>query len=147
MNLAKTTSPSSKGRVRRSSKVPLLRSSAKLRIVIAGMRNKRTQGAKVKKGSIDATPPDKMFQGPGNTHRKSPINRRKAAMTTYPIKELKKPRISLKIRALIVDAILNAKCTKSLLEVLKIIALFLAKLSQTTPTFYNYSNSPHFPTD
>jgi hypothetical protein len=51
-------------------------------MVIAGTKKSITQGAKVKKGSIDATPLERIFHGPGKTHRNSPIKRRKAEITT-----------------------------------------------------------------
>ena len=55
----------------------------------------------MKNGSIEATPLDRMFHGPGKTQMNNPTSNRNAEMTTYPINELKKLRISFKISAFI----------------------------------------------
>jgi hypothetical protein len=67
-------------------------------MVIAGTKNSITQGANVKNGSIEATPLERIFHGPGKTHKNNPIKRRKAEITTHPVNELKKYRISFIIR-------------------------------------------------
>ena len=55
-NLANTTCPSVKGRVNKSSKVPVRCSSANDRMVMAGIRNISTQGAMANNGANEAIP-------------------------------------------------------------------------------------------
>ena len=100
-NLARTTCPSERGRVNNNSSVPCLCSSANDLIVTAGTRNIKIHGASAKKLAIEAIPLSRMFQVPGKIHKNRPVNRRNTATTVYPIKELKKLRISFKTSALI----------------------------------------------
>ena len=76
------------GRVVMNSMVPLLFSSAKLRMVMAGIRNINIHGAKLKNASSVANPSSRIFVS-GNTHAKSPFATKKMVMAIYPISELK----------------------------------------------------------
>jgi len=49
--------------------VPVRFSSAKLRIVIAGIRKRKTKGARLKRGSRSANPDSRMLKGVENTQR------------------------------------------------------------------------------
>jgi hypothetical protein len=75
--------------------VPDLVSSAKERIVIAGINSKKTTGAKLNKPLISANPLSNILSGNGNIHRNNPVSDRKTPITIYPIRELKKLFISL----------------------------------------------------
>ena len=70
-------------------------------MVTAGTKNIKIHGASAKKLDIEAIPLSRMFQVPGKIHKNRPVNRRNTATTVYPIKELKKLRISFKTSALI----------------------------------------------
>ena len=100
-NLARTTCPSERGRVNNNSRVPCLCSSANDLMVTAGTKNIKIQGASAKKLDIEAIPLSRMFQIPGKIHKNRPVNKRNTATTVYPIKKLKKLRISFKTSALI----------------------------------------------
>jgi hypothetical protein len=63
--------------------------------VIAGIKNKKTQGARRKKSPISAKPYSKILKGPLKTHRNSPLRIRNNPITKYPIGEVKKDWISL----------------------------------------------------
>ena len=80
-NLANTTCPSVKGRVNKSSKVPVRCSSANDRMVMAGIRNISTQGAMANNGANEAIPESNTFHPPGNSHRKSPHISKNTATT------------------------------------------------------------------
>ena len=80
------------GFVANNSNVPLLNSSDKVRIVIAGIRKTKTHGAVAKNGSKEAYKPSNIL--PGKTHKFSPKKRKNTPMLMYPIKELKNPFIS-----------------------------------------------------
>src|SRR5690554_1225941 len=84
------------GLVSKSSIVPFFFSSANIFIVIAGIRNKNTQGANIKSPSIPAKPKSKTLNPIGKTHRKSPITARKTIIVIYPINEDRKLLISFK---------------------------------------------------
>ena len=70
-------------------------------MVTAGTKNIKIHGAKGKKLAIDAIPLSSTFQAPGKIHKNKPVKSRNTATTVYPIKELKKLRISFKTSALI----------------------------------------------
>lgn len=101
--LARMICKSVSGLVNNNSMVPVLFSSANERMVMAGIRNKNITGALKNNESKVALPPSKMFSFPEKTHMNSPVAKRKMAIVTYPIKELRKDRISLIKRALIVQ--------------------------------------------
>jgi hypothetical protein len=61
------------GKVFKISKLPDLYSSAKLRMVIVGIRNNNSQGARLKKPLRLAYPKSRRFES-GNTNKKSPFN-------------------------------------------------------------------------
>jgi hypothetical protein len=50
---------------------------------------------------MEAIPLSKTFQAPGKIHKNRPVKSRNTATTVYPIKELKKLRISFNTSALI----------------------------------------------
>jgi len=62
-----------KGSVFKISKLPDLYSSAKLRIVMVGIRNNNNQGARLKKPLRLAYPKSSRLES-GNTNKKSPFN-------------------------------------------------------------------------
>jgi hypothetical protein len=68
-------------------------------MVTAGTKNIRIQGARAKKEPMEAIPLSNTFQAPGKIHKNRPVKRRNTATTVYPIKELKKLRISFKTSA------------------------------------------------
>jgi hypothetical protein len=70
-------------------------------MVTAGTKNIRIHGARAKKLSMEAIPLSKTFQAPGKIHKNRPVKSRNTATTVYPIKELKKLRISFNTSALI----------------------------------------------
>jgi hypothetical protein len=82
-------------------RVPPLFSSENRRMVTAGTRNRKTQGAIMKKLSSVAKPPSRIFESPGKIHRKRLLITTKTIMTIYPIKEEKKARTSFKNKILI----------------------------------------------
>src|SRR5688572_18982289 len=88
-NFPRTISQSDKGFVSKSSRVPPFASSAKLRIVIAGIRKINTYGPSAKSVSISAYPYSNT-EVSGKTHIKRPIPVRKTPITTYAINELRK---------------------------------------------------------
>ena len=81
-NLAPTISKGRMGRVARSSIVPVLYSSEKDRIVIAGTTIINTHGAMMKNDSSDACPASNTLVSPGKTHRNKPFSRRNIDTTT-----------------------------------------------------------------
>ena len=82
------------GLVSNNSSVPCFFSSEKLRIVTAGIRKSKIQGAIVKKGVISANPEFNTLYSPSNTHKKSPLKSKNKAITKYPMREPKKDLIS-----------------------------------------------------
>ena len=83
-----------KGFVNNNSNVPCFFSSEKLRIVTAGIKKIRIQGANVKNGLKSAKPLFKILYSPSKTQRNNPFPIRKTAITKYPIGEPKKDFIS-----------------------------------------------------
>src|SRR5687768_2439014 len=75
------------------SNVPLLNSSAKLRMVMAGISNNMIQGANSKNLSSVANPKSRMFVS-GNTNRNRPFSKRNTMMAIYPVRLLKNCRNS-----------------------------------------------------
>jgi hypothetical protein len=63
-------------------------------MVIAGIKNRKIQGAMVNKDERLAKPESRMFIVPGKTHVNSPFRVKKIMITIYPVKELKKLAIS-----------------------------------------------------
>ena len=68
--------------------VPLLFSSANERMVMAGIRNIRIHGAKLKNASSVAKPSSKILVS-GNTQVNNPFATKKMVIAIYPISELK----------------------------------------------------------
>jgi hypothetical protein len=97
-----------KGFVSNSSSVPCFFSSEKLRIVTAGIRNRRIQGDKLKNGLKSAKPLSKILNSPSKTQRNNPFIIRKMAITKYPIGDPKKDFISRNT----IDFILSLRGTK-----------------------------------
>jgi hypothetical protein len=83
------------GRVRSNSIVPDFFSSAKERMVIAGMRKRKTHGPIEKSVSMLAYPTSRTLVPPRIIHMKSDMAKRKTTITMYPMRELRKLRISL----------------------------------------------------
>jgi len=81
-NLAPTISNGRMGLVASSSIVPVLYSSEKDRIVIAGTTIINTHGAMMKNDSSEACPASNTFVSPGNTQRNKPLSRRNMDTTT-----------------------------------------------------------------
>ena len=73
-NLPKTICQSEIGFVFKSSMVPLLNSSAKLFMVMAGIKNRKTQGAKKKKEFKSAKPAFKILKSSLKIHRNKPFS-------------------------------------------------------------------------
>ena len=94
-NLAKTTCPSVRGRVKSSSSVPARCSSANERIVMAGMRNMSTHGAMAKNGSKVAMPPSRMFHPPGKSHKNRLVKSKNTATDRRRHALLGAPRAAL----------------------------------------------------
>lgn len=69
------------GLVCKISIVPLLDSSAKHFIVIAGINNRNNHGAKEKKDLISAKPAFKILNSPLKTHKNRPFDTRKTPIT------------------------------------------------------------------
>jgi hypothetical protein len=65
------------GFVSRSSIVPDFFSSAKERIVIAGIKKRRTKGANINNPSILAYPLSRMLNSNGKTHKNNPLINKK----------------------------------------------------------------------
>jgi len=63
--------------------VPLLNSSAKLFIVIAGIKNINTQGVRKKNGFKSAKPAFKMLKSPLKINKNNPLINKKTPMTKY----------------------------------------------------------------
>ncbi len=61
--------------------VPDLNSSEKLRMVMAGTKNKKNQGAIKKKLFKSAKPAFRILKSPLNTHKNSPLTTKKTAIT------------------------------------------------------------------
>ena len=80
-NLPLTIAAIDNGFVNRSSKVPCFLSSEKLRMVTAGIRKIKIQGAKVKNGLKSANPLFKILKSPSKTHRNNPLRIKKMAIT------------------------------------------------------------------
>ena len=96
---AKTIDCKEIGLVRNNSKVPIFFSSLKARIVTAGIKNKRTQGANWKKADRSANPASNMLKVPLKTHKNKPLKTKNNAITKYPIGLAKKECISRFISA------------------------------------------------
>jgi hypothetical protein len=64
-------------------------------MVIAGIKNRNTQGANKKKLSRFAKPASKILNVPLNTHKNRPFRVRKSPITRYPMGEVKKDWTSL----------------------------------------------------
>ena len=94
--LAPTIAKSETGRVNNNSMVPVLLSSEKERMVIAGIRIKNTYGLKAKKLVRSAVPPSRIFEPPENIHRNSEFDIKKIPMKMYPIIDPKKLLSSLR---------------------------------------------------
>jgi len=61
---------------------------------MAGIRNRKTNGARVNNASRLAYPKSMIFDSRGNTHKNKPFTNRNTAITIYPSKEFKKLLIS-----------------------------------------------------
>ena len=59
-------------------------------MVSAGIKNKKTQGARKNKPSSPAYPASKRLNVPGKTHKNSPFNNKKTTTTMYPVSEPRK---------------------------------------------------------
>ena len=80
-NLANTICVSVIGFVANNSNVPFFNSSEKERIVTAGIRNKNTHGAKMKKFSNDEKPLSRMLYSPGKTQRNNVLSIKNTKIT------------------------------------------------------------------
>jgi hypothetical protein len=69
--------------------------------VIAGIRKRKTNGARINSPSIFAYPKSRILNCIGTTHRNSPITTKKTMITIYPIREFKKPLTSFLNKAYI----------------------------------------------
>ena len=76
------------------SNVPAFNSSDSSRMVMAGMRKRKTKGARMKSPSSPAYPKSRMLNSSGKTQRNSPMVSSKTVSTMYPMRELRKPFIS-----------------------------------------------------
>jgi hypothetical protein len=63
-------------------------------MVIAGIRNRKTQGEMTNNASMLANPLSRTFESVGRTHMKMPILVKKTVIAMYPIRELRKTLIS-----------------------------------------------------
>jgi hypothetical protein len=81
------------GFVTNNSMVPDLFSSEKERMVMAGIKNKNTHGAMLKKLSMLAKPYSNI-EVSGNTHTNIPVTNRNTTIAIYAISELKNPASS-----------------------------------------------------
>ena len=93
-NFPKTIFVKEIGLVIKSSKVPIFCSSLKDLIVIAGIKNNKTQGAMIKKEDKSANPLSKILNSPGINQSRRPFNNKKNAMTIKPTDVEKKELIS-----------------------------------------------------
>jgi hypothetical protein len=93
-NFPLTISHREMGLVSNNSIVPCFFSSEKLRMVTAGIRKIKIQGARVKNGDKSANPLFKILKSPSKTQRNNPLSNKKIAITRYPIGEPKKDFIS-----------------------------------------------------
>ena len=84
------------GRVFNISKVPLLYSSAMLRIVMVGTKKSKMYGAREKNESKLAYPKSRMLVL-GNTNKNKPISNKKIIIAIYPVRLLKNCRHSFKL--------------------------------------------------
>jgi hypothetical protein len=84
-NFSKTMCQWDIGFVFKSSMVPVLYSSAKLFMVIAGMRNKKIQGAKEKKAFKSAKPAFNMLKSFLKIHKNKPFSNKNTPITKYAI--------------------------------------------------------------
>jgi hypothetical protein len=95
------------GFVKSNSIVPFLFSSANERIVIAGIRNMKTHGEMKNNVSILEYFISSTLESPGKIHMNKPVISRNTAITTYPISELRKVRISFFSNAIIISTRLS----------------------------------------
>lgn len=93
-NLPKTICQSEIGFVFNSSIVPVLNSSAKLFIVIAGIKKRKTQGAKKNNGFKSAKPAFKMLKSSLKINKNKPLINKKTPITKYAIGLAKNELIS-----------------------------------------------------
>ena len=84
-NFPKTICQSEIGFVFNSSMVPVLNSSAKLFMVIAGIKKRKTQGAKQKNGVISAKPAFKILKSSSKINKNKPLISKKTPITKYAI--------------------------------------------------------------
>src|SRR5690606_31274523 len=82
------------GLVSKSSRVPCFFSSLKLRMLTAGIKNIKTQGANRKKEDKSAKPFSKILNSPLKSHKIRPFSNKKSAITTQPMGEAKNELIS-----------------------------------------------------
>jgi hypothetical protein len=76
---------------------------------MAGIRNRKTKGARTNRLSRPAYPKSRILNSNGKTHKNSPLISRNTAITIYPIRELRKLFSSfIKIAIIIID-VLKAK--------------------------------------
>ena len=90
INFEKTNLNSVIGLVNNNSNVPVLFSSEKSRIVIAGIRNIKIDGARIKKLVKLDSPISIKLELPGEIHRKKPVATRKNTIAMYPVNEFRK---------------------------------------------------------
>tara|TARA_B100001250_G_scaffold376562_1_gene364923 strand:+ start:8317 stop:8565 length:249 start_codon:yes stop_codon:yes gene_type:complete len=81
--------------------VPLLYSSEKARILIAGIRSKNNSGAREKNMSIDAYELARMLRVLISDHRSSPFTSKKKPIVNGPIIVLKNTLISFLYKSII----------------------------------------------
>ena len=98
INLEKINLNSEIGFVSNNSKVPVLFSSEKSRIVIAGIKNIKIEGARMKKFVKLDSPISNRLELPGLIHKKNPVAIRKKTIAIYPVRELRKAFNSFLIR-------------------------------------------------
>lgn len=93
--MATTICKSDNGLVNKNSIVPVLCSSENVFIVIAGIRKRKSKGARIKNESKLAYPLSRILKpDSGKTQIINPVAHRKTRITTYPVIELKKLLIS-----------------------------------------------------
>ena len=80
-NLPPTISQIDNGLVNSNSIVPCLFSSEKLRMVTAGIKKIKIQGANLKNGLKSANPEFKILKSPSKTHKNKPFSNKNTAMT------------------------------------------------------------------
>jgi hypothetical protein len=63
-------------------------------MVVAGTRNRKTQGAIINKVSIVEYPESRILNSPGLIHINHPVSARNTTITMYPVRDEKKDTIS-----------------------------------------------------